>query len=524
MQVKILSTSDIHGYFNADDFRRPLKNHGFGLTRAVEAMQKEADQLGINDLIIRIDNGDFIQGSPLTNYLEKKEPQFLPLYDDLAKLARYDVRIIGNHEFNYGRDYLERALQANNVLNANIIDQATQKPFIGQPYQIFSKGKVKVGVIGLTTKFIPNWEPLKNIQGLIFEDPVLIAQKYIKIVQPQVDLLILAYHGGFERDLETGEALGHVTGENQGYELSQLSGVDALVTGHQHRLIAQQINGLVATQPGYRGEAIGVMDFTLNAGQLQTSRARLIATKSFPEEPRILTQIQPLQSKINQWLDQPIGRVGLNMKIINHHLARIESHPFVAFVNQVQMKFGKTQIANTAIFNNEVRGLPNCVTRRDIMTNYLYPNIVVVESLTGQEIVDAIEVSARYFQLNRALELGVNHHFMRPKVQHYNYDLWSGIEYTIDMRQPMNQRVKDVFFQGRPLQLERHYEVALNSYRANGAGNFKMYQANKIVREVPVEITDLMADYLEAYPDLEINPPHNIKVIGYQKLSSKPDG
>lgn len=308
MQVKILSTSDIHGYFNADDFRRPLNNTGIGLARAVSAMQAEQEQISDGDLVLRIENGDFIQGSPLTNYIEKIDSKALPLYDDLAKLADYDIRIIGNHEFNYGRNYLEKALQGENIINANILDQVTQTPFLGQPYRIFKKRGIKVGVIGLTTKFIPNWEPAKNIQGLYFADPVIIAKKYIKMLRSQVDLLILAYHGGFEVDLKTGKQLGRITGENQGYELSQLAGVDALVTGHQHRLLAEKINDLLITQPGYRGEAIGVMKFTFDTKQkLIENTVRLVPTKAFPEASNILTRLEPLKDRVDRWMEQSIG-------------------------------------------------------------------------------------------------------------------------------------------------------------------------------------------------------------------------
>ncbi|AEJ23327.1 2',3'-cyclic-nucleotide 2'-phosphodiesterase [Weissella koreensis KACC 15510] len=520
MQVKVLSTSDVHGYFNADDFRRPLNNTEMGLARAVSVMQIETDKLTDEDLVLKIENGDFIQGSPLTNYIEKIDQKDLPLYDDLAALAGYDVRIIGNHEFNYGRIYLEKALQSQNVLNANILDQKSQTPFLGRPYRIFQKNDLKVGVIGLTTKFIPKWEPEKNIKGLYFADPVMIAKKYIKILRPQVDLLILAYHGGFECDLKTGQPLGRINGENQGYELSQLEGVDALITGHQHRLLAEKFNGLVMTQPGYRGEAVGVMDFTFDEKQkLINSEVKLISTKTTPENFEIITRLSPLKVKVDQWMDQLIGQVGHQMEIIDHQLARIQSHPFVELINRAQMDAGQTQIASTTIFNDEVRGLKNNVTRRDIMTNYVYPNTVVVESLTGQEIIDAIEVSARYFKLTANDNLSINPHFLFPKVQHYNYDLWTGIDYTIDMQKPMNQRVKTVMFQGKQLKLNQSYEVAVNSYRSNGTGNFKMYQASKIVREVQIETADLIADYIQKHQPLNFDQPHNLKIIGYQQIS-----
>ena len=132
--------------------------------------------------------------------------------------------------------------QTPNLLNANILDETTQQPFVGQPYKIFERQGVKIGVIGLTTQYIPHWEQPAHIQGLTFADPVMVAQKCIAEIRSQVDVLILAYHGGFAEDLQTGKPLERYFG-NQGYQLLQLAGVDALVTGHQHREIAEVVHG-----------------------------------------------------------------------------------------------------------------------------------------------------------------------------------------------------------------------------------------------------------------------------------------
>lgn len=261
MHVTLVSTSDVHGYFRADDFRRPLLNTRIGLSRAVTAMNELRAQATADDVVIAIDNGDFIQGSPLTNYIEKIDRDDLGIYNDLANAAGFDVRILGNHEFNYGRDYLEAAMVGvTNLLNANILDETTGEPFIGKPFTIINRNHVRIGIIGLTTSYIPHWEHPDNIRGLVFTDPVETAQRYIAELRPNVDILVLVYHGGFSQDLTTGKRLEVLTTENQDYELLQLPGVDALITGHQHRAIANVVNGVPTTQPGYRGEYVGAID------------------------------------------------------------------------------------------------------------------------------------------------------------------------------------------------------------------------------------------------------------------------
>lgn len=518
MRIKILSTSDVHGYLQADDFRRPLTNQALGLEKAATVLKSETEQ--DDQLVIRIENGDFIQGSPFMEYLTLQPvTQTRTFFNQLSQALQYDVHVLGNHEFNYGRTYLEQVLQDLPVLNANILDETTQRPFLGEPYRIFKQHGYKVGVIGLTTKFIPHWETAEHIQGLVFADPVDVAKQYIQELKPQVDVIVIAYHGGFAEDLTTGEKLERVTGENQGYQLLQLSDVDALVTGHQHRRLAEVVAGVPTTQPGYRGEDVGAITLDLNTKhQVIDADAQLLDSGHAGVDEKLHTLTQIKQAKVNNWLDQPVGHVGHNMLIHNHKQARLYGHPFVELVNQVQMAYGQTQIANTALFNNEVRGLDDMVTRRDVMTNYIYPNTLVVERLSGQDIKDALEVSARYFQVNSQQELIINPLFLHPKTQHYNYDLWSGIEYTLDLSQPMNQRVQKVTVQGQPLDLKQKYEVALNSYRAGGAGNYPMYRPDKIVREVQQSTSELIINYLVQHPQLEISQPHNITTIGYQQV------
>lgn len=515
MQVSIISTSDVHGYFRADDFRRPLQNDGLGLTRAATVIETLREQAAPEDVIITIENGDFIQGSPLTNYIEKVDQSAVSLYDDLAETIGYDVRILGNHEFNYGRDYLERVLGQNDLLlNANVLDETSGEPFIGRPYTIIERGGVKVGVIGLITKYVPNWEQPANIHGLTFADPVEVATRYVDELRPQVDVLVLAYHGGFAEDLETGEPLERLTGENQGYQLLQIPGVDAVVTGHQHRTLAAVINHVATTQPGYRADQVGLMTLTLNDERQITSRdAQLIATAVFPENDAVKAVVEPVHVATNHWLDTAVGHVGHNMQVTNHFEARLHSHPFNALVNQVQMNATQTTIANTALFNNEVKGLADEVTLRDIMTNYIYPNTLVVEKLTGQDIKDALEVNARYFVLDDNGQPTVNPAFLEPKVEHYNYDVWSGIDYTFDLRRREGERVIEVLVDGEPIELAGEYEVAMNNYRAGGAGNFASFSLDKVVREVQRETADLIGDYIMSHPDIKIDQPTNFHVI-----------
>jgi len=509
MQVSILSTSDVHGYVMPDDFRRPYAEKKFGLSKSVTALEHDSGA----DVTIRIENGDFIQGSPLTDYV--KQTNQLDVFKKLVDQADYDVQILGNHEFNYGRDFLETFYADNELLlNANIVDTVTGEPFIGKPYRVIEENGVKVAIIGVTTKYIPNWETSVHIAGLTFLDPVETVSDIAKNLRDEVDVIVVAYHGGIERDVESGELTEDDTGENQGYALTQIPEVDAVVTGHQHRKIAAIINDVPLTQPGYRGESVGVINLELdNERNIVAKQAELVTVSDLTVDKDITELIEPLQLETNEWLDTPIATLSSDMLIHDHLNARLNSHPYLELVNEVQMDVGNTQIASTALFNDEVQGLSKVVTRRDIMTNYIYPNEVVVQRLTGQDIKDALEVNAGYFVLEDN-DIQVNPKYIWPKVSHYNYDIWSGIQYSFDIRKPFGQRVVELNdLTGEPLQMNATYEVAMNQYRSTGAGGFDMFDTSKTIREIPGSMTDHLISYMSEHGDALMPRTGHITVI-----------
>lgn len=508
MKVSILSTSDVHGYVLPDDFRYPYTEKNFGLAKSATALKEQSD----GDVTIMIENGDFIQGSPLTDYAKQQEQ--LTTFNTLAEAIGYDAQILGNHEFNYGRDFLEKLYKDNEyLLNANVVDSETGKPFIGQPYRLIEKLGIKTAIIGVTTQYVPNWETDTHIEHLRFLDPVTTVKNYVDELRPKVDIIVVAYHGGIERDLETGKPTETLSGENQGYELALLPGVDAVVTGHQHRKIATHIAGTPVTQPGYRGEAIGKIDLQLDAAKkIVSTEAQLLETEHMAVNTVVQKLIEPVQVLTDKWLDTPIVTMPKDMNITDHFAARMAGHPYIDLVNTVQMDVSDTKIASTALFNDEVQGLRKSVTRRDIMTNYIYPNEVVVQRLTGQDIKDALEVNAGYFQIDGD-EVVVNPKYLWPKVEHYNYDMWSGIDYTFDLTQPVGHRVQDLKEVNEgPIQMTAVYEVAMNQYRATGAGGFDMFNPNKTIREIPGSMTDHLIHYLSEQGTNIMTPLTQFKV------------
>lgn len=511
MQLTILSTSDTHGFVLPTNYAQRDQSLPFGLTRAATVLAQHQ-----NAATLTIDNGDWLQGSPLAYYaarIAKDATKLTAAYDAVG----YDAGILGNHEFNYGANYLQKAIAKLNypILCANILRDG--QPAFGQPYQVFEKAGVKVAVLGLTTSYIPHWETPTNIEGLEFASAIDVAKTWVPKLHALADVVVIAYHGGFERDLASGQPTEKLTGENVSYQLTEIPGVDALVTGHQHRELAGVVNGVPVTQPGYRGANVGQITLTLESGkhgwQVVDGQAQLLKTADAKPDEHVAEAVATTNDAVEAWLDSPLGHVNGDMSLHSAWQARLHESAYIEFINKVQMAATDTDISGTALFTNDGRGFNQTITMRDVVTNYVYPNTLAVLKLSGADLKAALEQNAEYFSLDDQGQLKVTPRFEHPKPQHYNYDMYQGINYVLDISRPVGQRVVNLTYHGQPIDPNGSYEVVANQYRAGGGGNFAMFGQSKVIRENQKDMTELIADYLQAHPSIDATVDNNFQVV-----------
>ncbi|WP_442953016.1 bifunctional metallophosphatase/5'-nucleotidase [Paenibacillus sp. Soil750] len=518
--ITILETSDLHGNMFPIHYANNHPND-VGLSKIATLISQERAK---EAHVIVLDNGDLIQGTPLAYHHARLDNEPMnPMVLGLNYLE-YDAAVLGNHEFNYGMDVLQKAVRESNFpwLCANIVNEETGEPFFGKPYLIkqFADG-VRVGILGLTTPYIPNWEDPKHIVGLRFEDPIAAARTWIQFLkeQEQVDVVVVSYHGGFERDIATGEPTEPLTGENQGYQLCmEVEGIDVLLTGHQHRSIAGvQINGVTIVQPGTAGVTLGKVDIVLEQVEgkwrIASKQSELLSVANVEPDVELLQQISSYEAKTQLWLDQPIGKLTGDMLVRDPMQIRTEDNALIEFINKVQMELSGAQISNTALFDNVSPGFPSDITMRDIVSNYIYPNTLKVIRISGQDIKDALEQSAEYFETAENGELQVSKSFMEPKPAHYNYDMWEGISYTLNVTRPVGDRVVQLDFEGEPIVLDASFDVVMNNYRAAGGGNYAMFQNKPVVKDIPTDVAELLAGYIMERGTIEASVNHNWKVV-----------
>lgn len=510
--IKIFYTSDVHGQMTGYQYATKSREK-MGLSRVQTYLKQQ------NVAYLLLDNGDLLQGNPLLDDERTHSSSNQHLLSSVMNEMGYDAITLGNHDFNYGPEELYRFTKHLNatIVCCNITDALGR--LVYQPYVIVEKLGVRFGIVGAITDYIPNWEKPEHIRDLIFLDPVQEVKKVIETIRSQVDLVVVLYHGGFERDLVTHEPIGRPTLENRGYELAHLKGVDILLTGHQHRPLSEQTTtGTLVMQTSMQARNIGEITLHLTEALHQWSISKIegkIIEMNLEEDRNILEIVEPLHKEVDLNLDQTIGYTSIDLEIHDAFNDRCEMRPLFQWMNHIQIEKTKAQISAVSL-PNQAKGLKKAITLRDIEANFIYPNTLVKLQITGRILKQAIERSAEYYQwVDDHLE--IDDSFVSPKMEHYNVDFYAGVDYVIDVLQPKGHRLVSCLYQGHELQDHEILSIVLNNYRAVGGGDYSMYQNTILLEYYDYGIKECLIDAIRRNPMIEFPNQNNLRILPRDK-------
>ncbi|AUO67337.1 2',3'-cyclic-nucleotide 2'-phosphodiesterase [Citrobacter freundii complex sp. CFNIH2] len=556
VELRIMETTDLHGNMMDFDYYKDTATEKFGLVRTASLINAARDEAKNSVLV---DNGDLIQGSPLGDYMAAKglkEGDIHPVYKALNTLD-YAVGNLGNHEFNYGLEYLQKALAGAKFpyVNANIIDVKTQKPLF-TPYLIKEtdvvdqeghKQTLKIGYIGFVPPQIMTWDKA-NLSGKVtVNDITETARQYVPEMREKgADVVVVIAHSGLSADPYQSMA------ENSVYYLSEVPGVDAIMFGHAHAVFPGKdfanikgadiakgtLNGVPAVMPGMWGDHLGVVDLVLNndSGKWQVTQAKAearpiydaAAKKSLAAEDRKLVDILKADhDATREFVSQPIGKSADNMY---SYLALVQDDPTVQVVNNAQKAYvehfiqGDPDLAKLPVLSAaapfKVGGRKNDpasfvevekgqLTFRNAADLYLYPNTLVVVKANGKEVKEWLECSAGQFNQIDVTSSKPQSLINWDGFRTYNFDVIDGVEYQIDVSQPARydgecqtvnpsaERIKNLTFNGKPIDPNATFLVATNNYRAYG-GKFAGTGDNHIAFASPDENRSVLAAWIGA--------------------------
>ena len=572
VQLRVLETTDLHMNLLSYDYYQDKTTDQYGLDRTVSLIKAARAEVP-NSLLL--DNGDLLQGNPMGDYVAKIKPlkdgEVHPAYKVMNQLG-YDAANIGNHEFNFGLDFLRRAIKgaAFPYVNANIyVDDADKDsdkakhaftPYVLLERQLVdaqgNKHSIKIGVIGFAPPQILQWDKT-NLEGrVVARDVVETARKYVPQMRAQGAQLVIAIpHAGFEK--------GPVAkfSENAVGMLTEVAGIDAVLFGHSHaefpgkafadhpkvNLERGTINGVAAVMPGRWGDHLGVIDFTLdNSGgswKVVNSKASIrpifdkTTRKSLAAaDPMVAETVADVQAATLEYVR---NKVAVSSAPIYSYFAQVADDPSVQIVANAQIAYVKRAMQGTDYekypvlsaaapfktggrqgwdYYTDIPAGPLAI--KNVADLYVYPNSLKAMLLTGAEVQEWIEMSAGQFNQidpkGAALQSVLNEGF-----RSFNFDTLDGVSYEIDVTQPArydangklvssnSQRVKNLRYQGQPVQPDAKFIVATNNYRAYGGGNFPGLNASKVVLEAPDENRQVLIEYLRLMDTLSANKQVN---------------
>ncbi|WP_019120128.1 bifunctional 2',3'-cyclic-nucleotide 2'-phosphodiesterase/3'-nucleotidase [Brevibacillus massiliensis] len=567
LKLRLLETTDIHTNIVNYDYYQDMPTDEFGLAKTASLIIAARQEVE-NSMLF--DNGDLIQGNPLGDYVAKINPlkpgETHPVYKAM-NLLEYDAGGIGNHEFNYGLDFLGQSLSGANfpVVNANVYyddkdgNPDNDKNYF-EPYKILTRtfkdenGKdvsLKVGVIAFTPPQIMNWDKA-NLEGkVIAKDIVETAKKFVpKMKAEGADIIVAIPHSGFEQATPQGND------ENATYYLSSVPGIDAILFGHAHKLFPSAdfegipgvdtakgtINGIPAVMPGFWGDHLGVVDLTLQQvdGKWKVvdaqSEARPIYDKTNKKPLVEVDQeiVDAVKDEHAKTLEYVRGPVGTTTAPINSFFSLVHDDPSVQIVTNAQKWYIEKNIQGT-----EYDGIPvlsagapfkaggrngasyytnipaGTLAVKNVADLYVYPNTAKAVLVDGSQLKEWLERSAGQFNQIDPNKLGeqplVNENFPT-----YNFDIIDGVTYQIDLTEPSRydlkgtlvnpsaNRIKNLQYDGKPVTKEQKFLVATNNYRAGGGGNFPGLDGKNIVVDSPDETRQIIIDYITS--NKTINP------------------
>lgn len=488
-EMTIYFTSDTHGYVLDTNYQNNTKMP-VGILQAATQFHKDG-----NTLIL--DGGDTIQGSPLAKYCSERKDT---LISEVLNHCEYDYVTLGNHDFNYGYEMLDTYLTSLDAgcICANVIDKTGHLDI--KPYVIKTlENGMKVGIVGIVTDYVPVWENPEHLEHIEIKDSFQCAKKYLAEIKDQCDVSICLYHGGFEANLNSGVILLD-TKENVGYQICQELDFDLLLTSHQHMPTEfQKVNNTYVIQNAPNASTFGKIVIKECDGEL-TFEGTLEKTPLCDIE--IFDKLQTTNETLVTSLDVEIGRLSKPMALQTKLQSALEGSPLANLCNKIQLEYSKADMACTSL-SNECIVFDQDVTIRNVMAAYPFPNTILVLEVTKADIMKALNRVSEYFDMEEG-EVVLSKRFLEPKIEHFNYDFFMGIDYTINVSKPLGQRVEDVLFKGSPLKDDTTYTLAMNNYRATGTGGYSFYKECKTVREYGVDIQEVIIDYIVEHKEIEL--------------------
>lgn len=515
-ELVVLGTTDLHGYVMPYDYLTVKEVSDYGAAKTFTLI-KWAREMYNNTILI--DTGDAIQGSVLAEREARIDPIKMgdtPSIIKAMNIMDYDVVGIGNHEFNFGLEYLDLAIASADfpMISANLYNEDT-KELRYDPYVILEREvdgiPIKIGVIAFLPPEIMMWDRVL-LEGKVYAEPIVdAAAKYVpKLREEGVDLVIVSLHQGSS----DAEAI-----------LENVEGIDGIIMGHSHGKIADKIDGVPVTMAGSWGSSLGLIHFHLlnrdGEWEVFSSCPQLWHVDEKVEAaPEIVEAVKEQHEATIDYVMAPVGTTAVPIK---GYFSRVIDNEVTQLVNEAQLWYVKEYFKGT-----EYESMPLLSAAAPFRTNtsvdagdvrimnaadiYIYSNTLHVVRVNGLELKGWLEKCAENF--NQIDPNSTEEQNLLARFSSYNFDIIEGINYQIDVRNPVGQRIVNLTYEGEEVEDDMEFLVVTNNYRAGGGG-YHLVDAD-IVLSSTVENRSVIIDYIIEKGTINPTPSFNWSIVPFE--------
>lgn len=519
VKLVFLETSDIHGRLFSYDYAVGEQQANNGLTRIATLVKQQRAE---NKNVILIDNGDLLQDNSAELFNDESVHPLVRAQNDM----KYDIHVIGNHEFNFSKDFLERNIKGFNgdTVTANVIKTSDNKPFV-KPYVIKKIDGVRVAIVGYLVPHIPTWEASTpdHFEGLKFLGAEETLKETLKELEGKYDVLIGAFHLGRE-DEKGGDGIPDLA--------KKFPQFDIIFAGHEHAVYNTEIGKVHTIEPGAYGTylAKGVVTFDTNTKK-KTVTTENLSTKDVAEDKDLMKKYEYVDKKSKEYAEEVVGEVTKTFidrpdfitgedKITSMPTATLEETPIIELINRVQKHYAKADVSAAALFNFGSNLKKGPFKRKDVAYIYKYTNTLIGVNITGENLLKYMEWSYSFYNQLQPGDLTIS---FNENIRGYNFDMFSGVKYKVDVTKPAGHRIVNPTINGKPINPKATYKLAINNYRFGTLSTLKLVtDADKYYDSYDElqdggRMRDLIIKYISEEKGGKVTPEleHNWEIINY---------
>lgn len=495
--VVLVATTDLHGHVTDWDYvaDRPFPG---GLPRVATVV--DSLRARYPGQVVLVDAGDLLQGDAFATYfarVRQTEPD--PIIEAM-NVAGYDAATPGNHDFDWGLPTLRSAVADARFpyVSANVL-AAPGDSLVYPPYRVVQRQRVRIAITGVTTPGTMVWDR-DQLAGRVRVAPIGPGlAPVLAAMRRDADVVVALAHSGLGGRASYDTA--GVGDENVAPALATLPGrPDVVVVGHSHREIRDSvIDGVHFVQPAPFGASVSVvhLDLARTDGRWRLTRVRadLVSTRERAPSPLLAQRLSESREAVREWARTAIGIATAPMRA---GAARVGPDPILEFVQDVQRRRTGAELSAASVFDLRAGFDADTIRVAHVLALYPFDNILRAVRVSGAELKEYLEWSARYFLVDPVGRVGLN-----DSVPGYNYDVVAGATYAIDLRRPVGDRIQDLAVRGRRVQPTDSFTLAVNSYRQTGGGGYTMLRHAPVVYDKGERIPELLIDAVRARSPLD---------------------